>query len=275
MPKQNGSVSGGRELRRIRERRGIIQTELDLDGVITQKNYSKIETGLAFPQRETLEAILDALDASFNERQAAVTAFGYLPPYPLPEPHEVEAACQRCQPVLDAVPMPTYLMDFVTRLLTWNRCFSRLQGSLEGSGILEQWQHKPLFKVQFDSRVRLGAYLENMEVHLQAEVRGIRERLAPYREERWYAGFVAELCQEPEFNRYWQLAADSRSQEEIVTEFAARVLQPVRFKLPGIDTELHFYANVDAVLGDDRFRIVYLIPANGFTLRQVERWLVE
>jgi transcriptional regulator with XRE-family HTH domain len=273
MPQPQGSAAGGRKLRMIRERQGLNQFALELDGVITQANYSNIERGRAIPSRSKLEAILEALQANFNERRETLSAFGYLPPYPLPEAHEIEAARQRCRPVLDTVPMPAYLMDFVTRLFAWNDCFARLLGVHEQSGVLAELQDIPLFKAQFDSRVRLGKYLEEIETYLLAEAQSIRDRLAPYQEERWYAGFVAQLCREPEFQRYWQATQNTLPKEEMVTEFAARALQPVRFTVPGFDTQMHFYANLDALVGDDRFRMVYLIPADAFTLRQVERWL--
>ena len=273
MPLQQGSVAGGRRLRMIRERRGVQQFDLELDGVITQANYSRIERGKVAPSRSKLEAVLDALQANFNERREALTAFGYLPPYPLPELHEIEVARQRCRPVLDAVPMPAYLMDFVTRLLAWNDCFAKLLGVHETSGVLAELQDIPLFKAQFDSRVRLGKHLKNIEIYLLAEAQSIRDRLSPYQEERWYAGFVAQLCREPEFNRYWQATQHTVPKGEMVTEFAARALQPVRFTVPGFDMQMHFYANLDALVGDDRFQMVYLIPADAFTLRQVERWL--
>lgn len=271
----HGSLSGGKKLLMIRERKRLIQSEFDLSSVITQKNYSKIETGKAAPSRAKLDAILDLLQATFNERRDVLSAFGYLPPYPIPDPAEVQAACERCRPVLDKVPMPAYLMDFLTRFLAWNACFARLLGDQETSGALRDLQNMPLFKAQFDSRVRLADYIEDMEPYLLAEMQAIRERLAPYRDESWYAGYVAELCEEPSFNQYWQATKEAHPQEERVSDFAAQITHPVAFSLPGSETQLHFYANLDPLIGDDRFHIVYLIPADAFTLRQVERWVAE
>lgn len=271
----NGSVSGGRQLKVIRERRGVNQFDLELSEVITQANYSKIERGLSIPTRPKLEAILDALKANFNERQEVLKSFGYLPSYPLPELDEIEAACQRCQPVLDTVPMPAYLMDFVTRLFAWNASFAKLLGVYEQSGVLNQLCHMPLFKAQFDSRVRLAKFIANIDLHIEAQ--SIRDRLSAYRDERWYENFITTLCQEPEFHKYWQKTKDTIQRDEPVTEFAARILQPVKFDVPGLETQLqvHFYANHDPLIGDDRFRIVYLVPADAFTIRQVDRWLAE
>lgn len=277
MPPQQGSEAGGKKLRIIRERQGMTQFDLALDETITQANYSKIERGLAMPSRPKLEAILDALQASFNERQEIFTAFGYLRPYPLPEAHEIEAACQRCQPVLDDTPIPAYLMDFVTRLLAWNPCFAKLQGVHEtNNSILDELRHVPLFKSRFDSsRLRMSKHVKNIEKQLLAEMRGIRHLLAPYQEERWYDGFIAKLCEEPEFSKYWLATQNTRLRKEVMAEFTPRLLEPVSFKIPGFDMRLHFYTNREALVGDDRFRIVYLIPSDAFTIRAVERWLAE
>lgn len=272
---QNGSLSGGRKLRMIRERQKLNQFEFDLSGVVTQANLSRIETGRMFPSRDKLEAILDLLQASFNERQEVMKAFGYLPPYPIPDEEEIQAACARCQPILDQVEMPAYLMDFLTRLLAWNDCFIRLLGDLAPDDVLNSLHYEPLFKSQFKSRVRMAAYMDDLEPYLLAEMQAIRERLAPYRGERWYDGFIAGLCTDRDFDHYWHKAADTDLKEEQGTDISDQVVQPVNFTLPGSDTELHFHANLDAVIGDDRFQLVYLIPADAFTLRQVERWVDE
>ncbi len=274
MPGQ-GSLSGGEKLRMIRERQRVNQLELGLNDVITQANYSRIERGVATPSRQKLEAILDTFHATFNERWEVLTSFGYLPPYPIPDEAEIQAACARCQPILDQTEMPAYLMDFLTRLLAWNSCFTRLLGNLEPDDVLNSLHYEPLFKSQFKSRVRMAAYMDDLEPYLLAEMQAIRERLAPYRNERWYAGFVAELCEDSDFNDYWQKTANSDPQEEQDIDISDQMVQPVGFTLPGSDAQLHFHANLDAVIDDDRFQLVYLIPADAFTLRQVERWVAE
>jgi len=269
----HGSISGGQKLRLLRKRCKLSQFDLELEKIIFQSNYSKIERGEALPTRDRLDAILDAFNATFNERQGVLKSFGYLPPYPLPNTEEIAVTCVCCQPILDAVPMPAYLMDFLTRFLAWNRCFARLLGIHEESSVLEEMRSVPLFKSQFDSRVRLGQFMANMQPYLLAEAKSIRERLAPYQEEDWYEEFVEELCSEPEFNRYWHATQQNASSKAMVTKFAARALQPVHFSVPGFDTQLRFYANLDELVDDDRFAIVYLIAADAFTVRHVERWL--
>jgi len=275
LPKFLGSESGAERIKALRLEKGLTQFDMELSGILTQANYSKIENGKSHPTRDKLDAILDILDAHFNDRQQITKYFGYLPPYELPKYGEIEAACMHCQPVLNSVPMPAYLMDFATQFLAWNDCFAKLLGIHEDSDVLAELQNMPLFKAQFDSHVRMADYMENMEEFLLIEMLNIRQRLAPYQGERWYDGFVAKLCEDNSFSHYWQKTEGVESSDDIVTEFAERILQPVRFNLPGFDTQVHFYANVDPLHGDDRFSIVYLISADAFTLRQVERWLAE
>lgn len=274
MPQQ-GSLSGARKLRIMRERRKLKQLDFDFSDVITQANYSKIERGISTPSREKLQAILEWMQATFNEQRDVLSAFGYLPPYPIPDEAEIQVARDRCRPVLDEVRMPAYLMDFLTRFLDWNDCFAKLLGDQETSDALDDLKNKPLFETQFHSRVRIAGYIGDMEPYLLTEMQAIRERLAPFSDERWYDAFVADLCQEPNFNHYWQATAEMVPNEEPVTEFAASIVEPVKFTIPGEDTELHFYANVDPVNGDDRFRLVYLIASDSLTMRQVERWVAE
>lgn len=272
---QNGSLSGGQKLRKIRERQKLNQFEFDLSGVVTQANLSRIETGRIFPSHEKLKAILDRLHPTFNERREVLSAFGYLPPYPIPDAAEIEAACRRCRPVLDEIPMPAYLQDFLTRFLAWNDLFTRLLGDQADSDHFKKLHNMPLFKAQFDSRLRMADYMENMEPSLLAEMEDIRDRLAPHCDEQWYDGFIAELCEDAQFHRYWQATEGHAPSEKPVTAFAASIIEPVEFTIPGEETELQFYANVDPLTGDDRFRMVYLIPATAMTIRQVERWRAE
>jgi transcriptional regulator with XRE-family HTH domain len=274
MSLQKSSVLAGQILRQARERHGLTLLDLQLDEVMTMANLSKIERGLVTPSNEKLEAILDALGVSFNERQDILKSFGYLPPYPLPDHAETEAIRQRCQPVLDELPLPAYLVDIITRLVTWNNLFAKLAGS--ASGALAQLRGKPLFKAQFASRLRLGQFMENMDEVLLEDVYSIRVRLAPYHGERWYQDFIAELCEEPDFQHYWDASALLEPREPAPVAFATRILHPVRFQLP--DTEgavLTFYSNPEYVEDDARFQMIYLIAENAYTMRQVERWRSE
>lgn len=270
MTQQSDRLKGGEKLRSLREKRRLLQFDFDLDGIITQANYSKIERGLSKPSKEKLEAILDAMQASFNERRDILESYGYRVPYPLPELSETGAICAECQPILDALPIPAYLVDIITRLVTWNALFEQLAG---GRDALMPLVGQPLFKAQFASHLRLREFMEGMDEVLLESVRMIYERLAPYQDERWYSEFLAELCEQPEFQHYWEAAAALGPQESSPVAFAARILHPVQFALPdGDGAKVQFYSNPELLQNDSRFQMIYLIPENGLSLRQVERW---
>lgn len=273
MAQQTDRLNGGGKLRSLREKRQLLQFDLDLDGIITQANYSKIERGLAKPSKEKLEAILDVMQASFNERRDILQSYGYRSPYPLPEPHETEAIGAECQPILDALPTPAYLVDILTRLVTWNALFAQLAG---GSDSLERLIGQPLFKMQFASHLRLREFMDGMDEVLLASVRMVHERLAPYQDERWYHDFLAELCEEPEFLHYWEAAIALGPRKPLPVAFAARILHPVQFALPNEGkTKLQFYSNPEPLENDARYQMIYLIPADLLTMRQVDRWHSE
>lgn len=270
MTQHNDRISGGDKLRSLREKRRLLQFDFDLDGIITQANYSKIERGLSKPSKEKLEAILGVMKASFNERRDILESYGYRAPYLLPEPSETEAICAECQPILDALPIPAYLVDIITRLVTWNALFEQLAG---GKDALMPLVGQPLFKAQFASHLRLREFMDGMDEVLTESVRMIYERLAPYEDERWYSEFLAELCQQSEFRHYWEAALTLGPRKPSPVAFAARIMYPVQFALPDADgAKLQFYSNPELLQNDSRFQMIYLIPENALSLRQVERW---
>jgi transcriptional regulator with XRE-family HTH domain len=274
MLQPKGSVSGGSKLRLLRESRKLSQFELELIGSITQANYSKIERGVSSPSKEKLEDILVALKASFNETQDILKSFGFSIPYPLPSDEEMESVRMRCQPILDRLPLPAYTVDLITRLVAWNGIFTRLAG--ENADMVAQLKGVPLFKAQFSSRVRLQSFMDDIDGVLLDDVRMIRSRLEPYQDEQWYSDFLEELREEPVFQQYWDRAESLGSPAPEPFTFATRILHPVRFKLPqASDIALTFYSNPEPLQDDSRFQMIYLVPADLFTQRQVDRWRDE
>ena len=125
----SGRTVGGNLLKLLREQCGFTQEELHLRRVIAQKTLSNIETGKTErPERETLDTLLDAYDATFNEAHEIVKSYGYLPDYPLPSADDIIAVMEQVQPMLDAAPVPAYVVDFITRLHGWNDLFFKLSG---------------------------------------------------------------------------------------------------------------------------------------------------
>lgn len=270
MATQKRRFDGRNKLRSLREQRQSVQFALELDGIITQANYSKIERGLATPSREKLVAILDAFKASFNERRDILLSYGYRVPYPLPGVEETEAIRTQCQPVLDSLPIPAYLVDIITRLVSWNRLFEPLAG---GGDRLKALVGRALFKAKFVSRLQLQEFMGKLDEVLLESVQEIYVRLVPYQDERWYGAFVEELCEEKGFRHYWDAVAAMGPRNASPVTFATQILHPVQFSLPDLEgATLEFYSNSERLQTDDRFQMLYLVPANAYTLRQVERW---
>lgn len=272
MPASNNGA--GALLRRLREHRGLAQDSLvGPDGVLVlnQANYSRVERGLATPTRDKLDAILNLFQASYNERQEILTAFGYPPPKPLPTQAEMDAVRERCQPTLDALPVPAFISDIITRLAATNCLFEQLIG--EGD-LLRRLQGQPLFKAQFEGMLRLPSFTESMESYLLETARMIRYRLAPYQSEAWYADFVEELCtEEPAFRHYWDASEGLEPPEPPLFDFANRIFHPVSYAMPGSDgVRLQFYSNPEELKDDNRFWLICLVPSDSFSLRQIERW---
>ncbi|MEZ4711627.1 MAG: helix-turn-helix domain-containing protein [Caldilineaceae bacterium] len=263
-------------LRRLRERQGLSQDSLvgpDGDLILTQANYSRVERGLSTPTRDKLDTILDLFKAGYNERREILIAFGYPPPKPLPTQAEMDAIRERCQPTLDALPVPAYITDLITRLVATNTIFEKLIGA---GDLLHQLQGQPLFKAQFASHLRLREAMGELDEVLLESVRNIYERLEPYQGEQWYHAFLEELCHEPEFERYWNRVATLGPREPSSLAFATRILHPVQFPHPDAQgVKLRFYSNPEPFQGDQRLQMIYLIPENAQTQRQVERWQNE
>lgn len=274
MPASTNGTSVSDALRHLRQRRGLRQAELELDGIITQANYSKIERGVSTPTRDKLDAILDVLHATYNERQEILTAAGYAPPTPLPTEAEIDAIRERCQPTLDALPVPAYITDLITRLVATNNLFEQLIGK---GDLLQRLQGQSLMKEQFKGVLHLPNVLATKEPFLLETARMIRYRLAPYQSETWYADFIETLCtEEPAFRHYWDASEGLEPPEPPLFDFADRIFHPVSYAMPGADgVRLQFYSNPEEVKDDRRFWLICLVPSDAFSLRQIERWRME
>ena len=71
--------SGMHPLTALRRQRRVSQLELGLRAGVSQRHLSCIETGRSRPTRSTLLALLDALDATLPDRNAALLAAGLAP----------------------------------------------------------------------------------------------------------------------------------------------------------------------------------------------------
>lgn len=79
MSAQISPTSAGHWLRELRQRQRMSQMDLAMRVGLSQRHLSCLETGKASPSREMLVALLDGLDAPFEERNEAMVAAGYAP----------------------------------------------------------------------------------------------------------------------------------------------------------------------------------------------------
>jgi len=113
------SSAGGPKLRALRSHVGKTMAELEALCGIGISHLHRIEAGrIKKPDYETLDLILEALNASFLNRREVLEAFGYKAPYQLPTAEEIEQAREMCAHELHDVTHPVYLMDDGHRLLT-------------------------------------------------------------------------------------------------------------------------------------------------------------
>jgi transcriptional regulator with XRE-family HTH domain len=120
-------------LRAIRERRRISQLELAQRAGVSQKHLSYVETGRAQVGRATLEALLEAADATLSDRNAGLLAAGYAPAYSERALDAVEMA-----PVRDVLrrllamhePAPAFVLDAAWNVLDYNQGVVALLESL-------------------------------------------------------------------------------------------------------------------------------------------------
>lgn len=265
-------IAAGQKLRLLRQQKGIVQFDLEEENIISQRNYSRIESGKVVPSRETLTAILDFFEASFHDRQEVLKCYRYLPDSPLPSDDENADVIAQIQPELDAIPAPAYLVDHPKlTLLAFNLCLTKL---IEGrSHMLSHLKGKSLLKEQFTHRLDMKGMLDDadLERYLLNDVRAIKDRLLPYRSERWYPSFIAELCEEPVFAHYWNMAEALPPIAPEPGTFTARVLHPISIMLSDGQTCLHFRPNPEKWRGDTRYEIVTLSADDSVTMRWLER----
>src|SRR5918911_2817522 len=95
MQHQSPPSLGGMQLRALRQRIGKTQLLLEADAGLGSGYVQRIESGkVQQPQRATLERILTALAAHYNERREILALFGYAMTTPIPSEEEIQWARQ-------------------------------------------------------------------------------------------------------------------------------------------------------------------------------------
>jgi transcriptional regulator with XRE-family HTH domain len=265
------ATPGGALLRELREGRRRSQLWVEAEAALGTGYLQRLEAGrVARPGSATVERILDALGARYDERRTVLAAFGYAAATPLPTLADQRWAREECREILEVVDFPAYALDCANRLVAWNRFFSCLLGvgprdplpeSLAGHSLVAPW---------FDPASRLAPLVAMPEQFLPALIRALRFEMRRFGDEPWYEPVVlAPLLALPRFRHYWEVVA-----QESELPGAGRALVPVVLDLPWAG-RLQFRLAAEPFARDPRFRAIYYFPADARSMRQCAAWAEE
>ena len=257
--KKAAATPGGNRLRALREDYARTQMDVELDANLGIGYLQRVESGkVRYPERDTLERILAALNASYTERRDILELFGYVVDTPLPDAREIEAAVALCQSELARAVFPVYLLDCAHRLLSWNGFLPKLFG--------DGWQKErdvSMLRLMFDPAYGVSGRIANPDVFFPAQIRALRYQMRLFRSEAWVDALIADLLKLPLFARYWTAAPELLGGELI----AARPLIPLELNVPNSGA-LRFRLTSEPFAHDRRFRIIYYLPADAATMQQ-------
>lgn len=259
------ATPGGNRLRALREYHSKTQLEVELDASLGIGYLQRVESGkVNYPERDTLERILAALNAHYTERREILELFGYVVDAPLPNDAEIRQAIEGCRADLQTAALPAYLLDCAHRLLNWNAMLPRLFGSKPFRGM----KHVSMLRLLFDPDAGVTGLIANQEEFFPAQIRTLRYEMSLFHGEAWCSALIDGLrLQYPLFEYYW--AASMEEPHQYPT--AARPLVPLVLNLRGIGT-LRFRLTSEPFAQDRRFRIIYYIPADAATIQQCAVW---
>jgi transcriptional regulator with XRE-family HTH domain len=263
--KKAEATPGGNRLRALREDYARTQMDVELDASLGIGYLQRVESGkVRYPERDTLERILGALNAPYTERRDILELFGYVVDTPLPDAREIEAAVGSCQSELASAVFPVYLLDCAHRLLSWNPFLPKLFGG---------WQKEhdvSVLRLMFDPAYGVSGRIANPDAFFPAQIRALRYQMRLFRSEAWVDVLLADLLRQAMFARYWTAAPEQPSGELI----AARPLIPLELNVP--DTGLlRFRLTSEPFADDRRFRMIYYLPADAATMQQCLVWFGE
>lgn len=251
---------GGVRLRALRELAGKTQLEVELDASLGTGYLQRVESGkVERPERETLERLLAALGVRYTERRDILEMFGYIVDAPLPDETEIAWAINLCAAELNSAVFPAYLLDCAHRLLVWNPIFAKLIGG-EGPD-----RRVSALRLLFDPAYGFASRIANPDIFYPATLRALRTEMQLFHSEAWYNGLIEDLLRTcPLFEQYW-------TQIQSTYHFAARPLTPLELKLSDT-TSIQFRIMAEAFIQDRRFRVIYYLPADAFTMQACLDW---
>jgi transcriptional regulator with XRE-family HTH domain len=261
---------GGSRLRQLRRQAGKTQLFVELEADLGSGYLQRVEAGkVVQPEKYTLERILKAIGASYDETTEVLELFGYSSPRSLPTRRDIAWARAICQPILQKIMLPAYLLDCAHRLLAWNHFIPRLFGVTENDPTFKRLVGASIFIAWFDPHTIPGALVCEPQVFYPQMIHAHQHEIHPYRHEQWRIQLHDKWLQENAlFKSYWMDATNNADYA-----VAARSLAPLRLSLAQENQAL-FHLAIEPLTQDTRFRIVYFIPADAETLRLCSSWTV-
>lgn len=267
---QSGSP-GGNRLRALRERAGKTQLSVELDAGLGSGYLQRVEAGkVVSPERETLERILAALEAGYSERRQVLELFGYVVKSLPPGETEIKWALGICQNELKSATFPAYLLDCTHSLRVYNAYFPRLLGGNSKSPAVTRLLGVSMLEAWFDPGYGLAPMLENPVEFYKGQIQALKYEMQLFWNEEWTHRIIEGLRERvPLFREYWDMARVA-----VGYAVAARPLVITGLNIPGVG-RLYFRILSETFIQDNRFRIIYYLPADAATIQQCALWASE
>ncbi|MEM8535903.1 MAG: helix-turn-helix domain-containing protein [Chloroflexota bacterium] len=262
---------GGLRIRALRERVGKSQLLVEADADLGSGYLQRIEVGkVRQPTRTTLERILAALNARFSEQRDILELYGYTVAITLPSEDDIRWARAACASELHGAPLPAYLLDCGHRLLDWNAYLAQVFNHESSEAGLAVLTGRCILYAWFAPEHWLASRIVNQTAFLRAVTRFLRHEQWILQAEDWYNEHTATIRADlPTFASYWDQALDHEAYA-----LAGRVLVPVQVAVPGVGV-LQFRLASETFTQDNRFRLVYYLPADEKTMQQCVVWMKE
>lgn len=249
------NTPGGKRLRALRTYHGRTQLDVELEASLGTGYLQRVESGrVQQPERETLERILQALNARYTERREILELFGYVVDAPIPTAEEVAWASAICRTELDSAVFPAYVLDCAHRLLAWNRFVPPLLS-------VAPLPQRSMLRVVFDPAYQFASLIANQDEFYPAQIRALRYERQWFHDEAWYNGLLEEMLRCEAFARYWNTPQTAEA------HIPARPLTRLKIAYPS-GKQLQFRLIAEPFVQDRRFRVIYYLPADVQTMQQ-------